>query len=32
MAITWNHDVDAALATAKSQGRPLLLDFTAAPN
>jgi len=31
MAINWKEDVDAALAEAKKSGRPLLLDFTAAP-
>jgi len=29
--ISWRHDVDAALADAKSASRELLLDFTAAP-
>lgn len=27
----WLHDVDAALAQAKEQGRLALLDFSAAP-
>ena len=31
MAIAWNEDADRALATAKESGKPLLLDFTAAP-
>jgi hypothetical protein len=31
MDIQWSTDVDAALANAKTSGRPLLLDFTAAP-
>ncbi len=31
MAIQWSRDVDAALAEAKRLGKPLLLDFTAAP-
>jgi hypothetical protein len=31
MDIQWSTDVDAALASAKTSGRPLLLDFTAAP-
>ena len=31
MAIEWKKDVDAALAEAKTSGKPLLLDFTAAP-
>ncbi len=32
MAVQWNRDdVDAALAQAKDSGRPLLIDFSAAP-
>ena len=31
MAISWKEDADQSLAEAKEQGRPLLLDFTAAP-
>ena len=31
MPIPWQEDVDAALAQSKESGRPLLLDFTAAP-
>jgi thiol:disulfide interchange protein len=31
MAIEWLKDVDAALAEAKRQGKPVLLDYTAAP-
>ena len=31
MEINWRDDVDAALADAKRDGRPLLLDFSAAP-
>lgn len=31
MAIAWKKDVDAALAEARSSGRPLLMDFNAAP-
>lgn len=31
MAITFRHDIDAVLAEAKVQRRPVLLDFTAAP-
>ncbi len=31
MAVQWRSDVDAALAEAKANGRPLLLDFSAAP-
>jgi len=30
-AISWQGDVDAALAEAKRTNRPVLLDFTAAP-
>ena len=29
--INWREDVDAALGDAKREGRPLLLDFSAAP-
>lgn len=32
MAVNWNHDIEAALAASKAQGRPILLDFTAAPS
>ncbi len=31
MRIQWTEDVDAALERAKSERKPLLLDFTAAP-
>jgi len=31
MAVQWTKDVDAALAEAKAHGKPLLLDFSAAP-
>ncbi len=31
MAISWTEDADQALAAAKQMGKPLLLDFTAAP-
>jgi len=31
MEINWQRDIDAALREAKQSGRPLLLDFTAAP-
>ena len=31
MDIQWKEDVDQALAEAKQTGKPLLLDFTAAP-
>jgi thiol:disulfide interchange protein len=29
--IKWRHDVDQALADAKAQRKPVLVDFTAAP-
>jgi thiol:disulfide interchange protein len=29
--IDWSRDVDATLARAKQEHRPVLLDFTAAP-
>jgi hypothetical protein len=32
MAIQWSRDVDAALTEARSSGRPLLMDFNAAPH
>ena len=31
MAVNWSRDVDASMAEAKKSGRPLLLDFSAAP-
>jgi hypothetical protein len=31
MITKWNEGVDAALSEAKSSGKSLLLDFTAAP-
>jgi hypothetical protein len=31
MEIQWNKEVDAALSRAKDDGKPLLLDFSAAP-
>jgi hypothetical protein len=31
MDISWRKDVDAALAEGRSGGRPLLIDFNAAP-
>ena len=31
MPHTWSHDVDAALVEARKSGKPLLLDFSAAP-
>jgi thiol:disulfide interchange protein len=30
-SIQWTEDVDQALAESKKTGKPLLLDFTAAP-
>ena len=29
--ITWTHDFDRALKDAQQNGRPVLLDFSAAP-
>jgi uncharacterized protein YyaL (SSP411 family) len=31
MLVNWNNDADAALAEAKAQNKPLLIDFSAAP-
>jgi len=31
MAVNWSKDVDQTLAAAKTQFRPMLLDFSAAP-
>jgi hypothetical protein len=31
MAIDWSHDIDATLNKGKSENRPVLLDFSAAP-
>ncbi len=31
MAVAWNKDADAALAEAKAEKKPLLVDFSAAP-
>jgi len=31
MLVNWKTDVDAALAEAKTQNKPLLIDFSAAP-
>jgi thiol:disulfide interchange protein len=31
MEINWQRDVDAALRQANETGKPVLLDFTAAP-
>lgn len=30
--IDWQHDVDAALESARTQRRPVLIDFSAAPD
>ena len=32
MAVDWIKDADAALADAKEQKKPLLIDFSAAPS
>lgn len=31
MLVNWIKDTDAALAEAKAQNKPLLIDFSAAP-
>lgn len=31
MQIEWQHDLDSVLKQAKAQGRPVFIDFTAAP-
>ena len=31
MVINWRHDIDQVLKEAKTQKRPVLLDFSAAP-
>jgi hypothetical protein len=31
MAVQWNKDVDAALTQAKTDKKPVLIDFSAAP-
>jgi hypothetical protein len=31
MAVEWKKDIDAALADVKTRKRPLLFDFSAAP-
>ena len=31
MSIDWNKDIDAALQQASEAGKPVLLDFSAAP-
>ncbi len=30
--IEWRRDIDAALEQAKREGKPVLVDFTAAPS
>jgi uncharacterized protein YyaL (SSP411 family) len=31
MAVQWNKDAEAALAEAKAEKKPVLIDFSAAP-
>jgi hypothetical protein len=31
MEIDWRHDIDQVLKDARTQGKPVLLDFSAAP-
>lgn len=31
MEIHWRHDIDRVLDDARAQGKPVLLDFSAAP-
>jgi hypothetical protein len=31
MAVSWNKDIDAALNQARTQHKPVLVDFSAAP-
>jgi hypothetical protein len=31
MSVEWKKDIDAALGAAKSEHRPVLVDFSAAP-
>ena len=31
MSVNWIEDADAAIAKAKEQNKPLLIDFSAAP-
>jgi len=31
MSVSWIKDVDAALAQAKQESKPILIDFSAAP-
>ncbi len=30
-AFTWSHDFEASLEQARKEGKPILLDFSAAP-
>jgi len=32
MAVQWRKDIDAALAEAVKENRPLMIDFSAAPD
>lgn len=32
MAVQWRRDVEAALAEAAKENRPLMIDFSAAPD
>jgi hypothetical protein len=31
MPVEWNHDIDTTLNTAKTESKPVLMDFSAAP-
>lgn len=31
MSVSWNKDIESALSQAKSQHKPVLVDFSAAP-
>lgn len=31
MPVAWNHDIDATLSQAKTENRPVLMDFSSAP-
>lgn len=31
MAVNWNKDIDAGLAQARNEHKPILVDFSAAP-
>lgn len=31
MAVNWNKDIDAALSRARTEHKPVLVDFSAAP-